>query len=54
MSRGSLVGFMHGAEYRNVTQHQSQAATDIAIGSKALGCFIGETFISTSAASDLT
>jgi hypothetical protein len=24
MSRGSFVGFMHGAEYRNVTQHQSQ------------------------------
>jgi hypothetical protein len=24
MSRGSLVGFMHDAEYRNVTQHQSQ------------------------------
>jgi hypothetical protein len=24
MSRGSLIGFMHDAEYRNVTQHQSQ------------------------------
>src|ERR1022692_2407074 len=26
MSRGSLVGFMHDAEYRKVTQHQSQGA----------------------------
>jgi hypothetical protein len=24
MSRSSLIGFMHDAEYRNVTQHQSQ------------------------------
>src|ERR1017187_358562 len=24
MSRGSLVGFVHDAEYRNVNQHQSQ------------------------------
>jgi hypothetical protein len=24
MSRGSLIGFMHDAEYRKVTQHQNQ------------------------------
>jgi hypothetical protein len=26
MSSGSLVGFMHDAEYRNVTQHQSKGS----------------------------
>src|ERR1035441_9913033 len=27
MSRGSLVGFVHDAEYRNVNQHQSQGGS---------------------------
>ena len=52
MGCGSLIGFMDNAEYRSVTQHQDKAARDIAIGSKALGCFIGETSSRTSAASD--